>query len=297
MRAAALVHAPNTWQQALTAGIAALRQANIDSPELDAELLLAHTVGIDRSRLFAQASVPLAPDLLASYQTLLQRRARHEPLAYLTGRRWFFGREFLVTPDVLIPRPETEMLVEMGLAWLQARPRAGLSVVDVGAGSGAIAVSLAAEAVRMLWDVRVFATEASRAALAVAQANAARHDVEGRIVFLAGDLLRPLPEPVDLILANLPYIPTAGLAGLMPEVRDHDPRAALDGGPDGMAVIERLLAEAPPYLRPGAAIFLEVGFDQGERALAHAARRFPMAILALHRDLSGHDRVLSIQSR
>jgi release factor glutamine methyltransferase len=271
-----------------------LAGAGIDGARLDAEVLLAHVLRVERSFLLSHPTLPLSLAQAALYAGLIRRRAAREPLAYLSGRRWFYGLEFLVTSAVLIPRPETELLVEMALAWLAGRPE-GATVVDVGTGSGAIAVALA---VHTPSRVRILASDSSAAALAVAQENARQH-CPGRITFLSGDLLTPLSEPVDLIVANLPYVAEAKRDDLMPEVRDHEPAAALFGGEDGLAVIERLLLQAPAHLRPGGGVMLEIGAGQGEaaRLLAGrllAGRHFPAARIAIHPDLAGLDRVLVI---
>ncbi len=272
-----------------------LRAAGVDSPRLDAEILLAHClddVTSDRSHLIAHPDLPLTPAQIARYTKLIQRRAAREPLAYLTGRRWFFGLELLVTPAVLIPRPETELLVEKALAWLASSHLENTTVIDVGAGSGAIAIAVA---VHTQPTVTIFASELSPAALAVAQANACQHCPD-RITFLSGGLLTPLAEPVDLILANLPYIAETERPTLMPEVRDHEPDEALFGGDDGLRLIERLLAQAPDHIRPHGALMLEIGASQGETARQMARRHFPPAAITILPDLAGHDRLLVVQT-
>ena len=215
---------------------------------MDAEVLLAHCLQVDRIHLLAHPEQILTPDQLACFRTLAQRRANREPLAYLLGQRWFYALEFDVTPAVLIPRPETELLVEQALNWLDQRQGAAIRVIDVGTGSGAIAVSIAANTAS---DVQLLASDTSPKSLQVAKQNARKHGVEDRITFLQGDLLDPLPEPIHLILSNPPYIASDVIPTLMPEVRDHEPKAALDGGPDGLRIIERLLAQAPAFLSPG----------------------------------------------
>lgn len=281
---------------ALTQAIRVLRTAGVDSPRLDAEILLAHCLddsgASDRSYLLAHPDLPLTPTQIARYTQLVQRRVAREPLAYLTGRRWFFGLDLLVTPAVLIPRPETELLVTQALDWLASSRPEGATIIDVGAGSGAIAIAIAAHTQP---TVRIFASDLSPAALAVAQANARRHCPD-RITFLSGDLLAPLTEPVDLILANLPYVAEAERSALMPEVRDHEPPAALFGGDDGLRQIERLLAQAPDHLRPHGALLLEIGASQGEAARQIARRHFPPAAIAILPDLAGHDRLLVVQT-
>lgn len=303
------------WQvrEALAEAIRRLSEVRIESARLDAELLLGHCLGVERTTLLAHPEWMLSPAQQHQFQTLLRRRAGREPLAYLTGRRWFFGLEFEITAAVLIPRPETELLVEAAIEWLSQRPQAGCSVIDVGTGSGAIAVSLAAHTPPA---VRISATDLSPAALAVARGNAGRLTEPGRITFLEGDLLKAtcgrrspdLPatensrsapadqKQFDLILANLPYIADGDRADLMPEVTEHEPELALFSGPDGLDQIKRLLAQAPAHLRPGGAIMLEIGYDQGEQALALADHAFPAAALSLQTDLAGLDRLLIIQT-
>lgn len=257
---------------------------------LDAAILLAHVLAVPRVELLAHPERPLSAEQAARFAGLVARRATGMPVAYLTGRRAFYDRELFVSPAVLIPRPETELLVEAALAWAQGR--AGLRVADVGTGSGAIAVTLAAH----LPDARVHAVDCSPEALAVARENADRAGVAGRIVFYEGDLLGPLLEAgvmLDLIAANLPYIPTDDLAAL--EVARHEPRLALDGGPDGLDAIRRLLAQAPRALAASGLALLEIGAGQGERAAALAARAFPDAAIVVLPDYAGHDRVLRIE--
>jgi release factor glutamine methyltransferase len=267
---------------------------------MEAEVLLAYILGTSRAVLIAHPERPLAPAQLDRYQALVRRRAVDYPLPYLTGRLEFYGLEFEVTPEVLIPRPETEMLVELALA---RRPR---SAVDVGTGSGCIAVSLAVH----LPEATIYATEISPAALAVARRNAERHGVAERVWLLAGDLLSPCPGPVDLIVSNPPYVSTGEWASLPASVRDYEPSLALDGGPDGLDVVRRLLAQAaatwvsghrPPtgvggLASPGGALLIEIGAGQGEAAANLARTFFPQATVRVLPDLAGRDRVLEIQT-
>ena len=191
----------------------------------------------------------------------------------------------------MVPRPETETLVEEALAWAGARP-APITVADVGTGSGCIVVSLAVR----LPCVRFLATDVSPAALAVAGENALRHGVAKRVRLLSGHLLQPLPGPVDLVVANLPYVPSGRLDSLQPEVRDYEPREALDGGPDGTDLLRPLLRQAEAYLQPGGAVMLEIDEEQGP-AMAEAARSaFPDAGVRVLPDLAGRDRVLVVQT-
>ncbi|MDO3377662.1 peptide chain release factor N(5)-glutamine methyltransferase [Geoalkalibacter halelectricus] len=230
------------------------RERGIESARLDADLLLAKTLGVDRVGLYLRYDQPLNPEELNSFRAWVARRARHEPLAYILGEVEFWSLAFGLTPDVLIPRPDTEVLVEEALA----RGPEGARVLDVGTGSGAIAVCLAVE--RPTWQVT--ALDVSPAALAVAQDNARRHQVAERMRFLQGDLARLPDEKFDLIVANPPYIPSADLAGLMPDVRDYEPHLALDGGPDGLAAYRALAAQAPRCLSPEGRLLVEIGQGQ-----------------------------------
>jgi len=228
----------------------------------------------------------LALDQLSNYQSLISRRVSGYPLPYLTGRVEFYGLEFEVTPEVLIPRPETETLVDLAIA------RQPMSIVDVGTGSGCIAVSLAVH----LPEAVVYAIEISPAALAVARRNVERHGVAERVRLMAGDVLSPRPGPVDLIVSNPPYIPTGECGSLPASIRDYEPRLALNGGPDGLAVVQQLLMQAPAVLRPGRGMLIEIGADQGEAATYLARTFFPHATVRLHPDLAGRDRVLEVQT-
>ncbi|MCL5108913.1 MAG: peptide chain release factor N(5)-glutamine methyltransferase [Chloroflexi bacterium] len=260
-----------------------------------AELLLAHSLRRDRAHLYAHSDEPLDRHAVRRWRGYLRRALGHEPVAYITHSREFYGLDFYVDRRVLIPRPETELLVAETLAWARrfAERESSLpSLVDVGTGSGAIAVALAAQ----LPGARLYAVDLSTAALAVARRNAVRHGVAERIVLLPGSLLQPLPEAVDLIVANLPYVSEAEMAQLAANVARHEPRSALAGGPEGLDLIRHLLAEAPAQLRPGGAIFLEIGAAQGESALNLARASFPAAAVAVLPDLAGLPRLLRIET-
>ena len=271
---------------------AALRQArdaltrHSETAALDAQTLLAAVIHRDRAWLLAHPEARLTPRQQRRLARECTRLARGVPLPYVLGYRHFYGRKFAVTPSVLIPRPETELLVELALPRLQGCGRC--RVADVGTGSGAIAVTLAAEAP----EARVTATDISPAALAVARDNARRHRVADRISFVETDVLAALTGPFDVIVANLPYIPAAELETL--PVARHEPREALDGGPDGLAFIRRLLTQARARLAPDGLLLLEIAAHQGKVAGALAANAFPHADVQLHRDLAGHDRVVAI---
>jgi release factor glutamine methyltransferase len=276
--------------QALARAAADL-SAITDAPLLEAEILLAYALDTSRTTLLAHPDRPLSTAQLTTYRALVLRRAAGYPLPYLAGRVEFYGLEFEVTPEVLIPRPETEMLVDLALV---RRPAA---IVDVGTGSGCIAIALAVRLPQArLSQATVYATDVSPAALAVARRNAERHSVSDRVHLLSGDLLAPCPAPVDLIVSNPPYVAQDEFASLPVSVRDHEPRLALDGGPDGLAVIRRLLAQAPATLRPSGAILIEIGAGQGEVARRLARARFPKAAIRVHPDLAGRDRVLEVQT-
>ncbi len=264
---------------------------NGDEAGLEAELLLMHVLDMDRARLYQRLLEPLTPEACETYRRLLARRATHEPLPYITGRREFFGLDFEVTPAALIPRPETETLVELVIAFVRASyPGQPVTIADIGTGSGVIAVSLAHE----LPLARVVASDTSPEAIALAQSNAERHDVAARIDFRLGDLLEPLSGKVQIIAANPPYVTTAQWADAPPEIRVHEPRLALDGGADGLDVIRRLLRQAPARLAQGGALFCEIGAWQGDESRSLARAAFPSAHVNLAPDLAGRDRVLCV---
>ncbi|MGC8873359.1 MAG: peptide chain release factor N(5)-glutamine methyltransferase, partial [Chloroflexia bacterium] len=219
--------------EALRHGTRLLEEAGSPTARLDAEVLLAHLLGIRRVDLYLAPERPLVPEAETAYRTLLERRARGEPVSYLVGRKEFYGLTFAVDRRVLVPRPETELLVERALACAQEIGRPDLLVADIGTGSGCIAVALAIHLPRAL----LFATEISPDALAVARENIRKHGVEERVSLLLGDLCEPLPEPVDLLVSNPPYTIWESLpAG----ITAYEPRVALDGGKDGLEVVRRL---------------------------------------------------------
>ena len=271
-----------------------LAEAKVDTPRLDAELLLCHVLGWTRASLYAHPERLLSKEEGERLQRLIIRRVQREPLAYLTKRKEFYGLEFLVDRRVLIPRPETELLVELAVARLRARLRTDTVqiVADVGTGCGTIAVSVAIQ----IPAAKVYALDVSPEALEVARINCQRHGVTGRIEIVRGDLLAPLDERVDLLLANLPYIARSEFATLQPEIVKYERRVALDGGQDGMDSIRRLLEQAADHLAPGASIMLEIESGQGTVGRAIASRFFPDARIEVHPDYAGHDRVLEIDT-
>jgi len=265
-----------------------------DTPRLDAELLLAYAMGCDRTRLHTYPEQILSSEQRRNFEFSTRQHAQGEPIAYILGSQEFFGLEFFVDQRVLIPRPETELLVEEAIAWIQMRETRGehLVAADVGTGSGAIAVSLAVTSPRLT----LYAIDSSPFVLQIATYNARRHGVADRITLRYGDLLNSLPEPVHLIVANLPYVSEAEMAQLPPHIARFEPHQALYGGSDGMAVIERLLAQARPYLQPEGIILLEIGAKQGELALARARHHFPAAHVQVRQDYAARDRLLVIQT-
>lgn len=259
------------------------KQAEIESARLDAELLIAHAIGRDRVYLYTHFDQPLSPEERERARELVQARLAGTPCAYLTGQREFYSLTLEVDRSVLIPRPETELLVD----WVRAHVVAGGRVVDVGTGSGAIA--LAVRSTRP--DLAVLATDCAEDSLAVARRNAARLALS--VEFFAGDLLAGVPRtpPFAAVLANLPYIPSGQVAGLAVEVRS-EPHRALDGGPDGLDLVRRLIDDAPAYLAPGGHIALEIGAGQAPAVCAflneHSWRN-----VSAHRDLAGIERLVT----
>lgn len=264
-------------------------QRGFDSPRLDAELLLGHVLGLDRIRLIVDAARPLNSDELGAYRALIQRRRRAEPIAYILGRREFYGLSFSVDRRVLVPRPDTETLVEVAL---ERTRRSGLfgTALDLCSGSGCVAISF--HKYRPTWHVT--AVDKDPNAVDVARENALRLGTIWSTRFLAGDLDAPLrpDEKFDLVTANPPYIPTAEIDTLEPDIRDHEPRLALDGGHDGFSVIERIVELAIVRLASSGIVAIEVGHDQAAR-LSTLFQQRGYTEIATHKDYGGHDRVVS----
>ncbi len=238
------------------------KQANIESARLDAELLLAHVLGKDRTALYMNFDKPLLPFELEAYKRLIQRRAKREPVAYITGTKEFWSLDFKVNKNVLIPRPETELLVQTLIELRKRKAAHPLTILDVCTGSGNIAVSLAKE----LPDDRILAGDISSCALEVAKENAKLHGVDKGLSFYQGDLFAAfkgsnLAGGVDFIVSNPPYIPTQELAGLAPEI-DFEPRLALDGGVSGVDILKRIMQDALKLLKPGGYLVMETGISQ-----------------------------------
>lgn len=271
-----------------------LKQTGAASPRLDAEILLATAADCERIQLYTSFNELASEEVRTAFRELVRRRAEGTPVAYLVGHREFYSRSFRVTPDVLIPRPETEHLVIEALDLIKARPDAApLDVVDVGTGSGAIAICLALEAPH----ARVHAVDISPAAVEVARKNAADHGVDGRLSLAVGDLLSEFaPEPLlDLVVSNPPYVSDAELAEAAREVRDHEPHLALRGGPTGVEVIARLIPQAALRLRPGGWLILEISPTIESRVRELITANGPFAEPKLTKDLAGHPRILRVQ--
>jgi release factor glutamine methyltransferase len=265
-----------------------------DTPNLDASVLLAHILDKPRSWVMAHPELTLTSTQQKQLDGALTRLEHREPLPYVLGHWEFFGLDFEVTPDVLIPRPETELLVEKAIVWLQQNP-ARKNVADVGTGSGAIAVTLAVN----VPQINILATDISPRALEVARRNAEMQGVSQRIKFIECDLLPNQSSivnhqsKIDLLCANLPYIPTNTLHTL--PIYGREPTLALDGGTDGLDLVRKLLQLAPEWLAPHALILLEIEATRGAQALSLAHDFSPEAKVALHQDLAGQDRLVEIQ--
>jgi release factor glutamine methyltransferase len=302
---------PLDVRSVLREGIARLRAGRVASDTLAAEVLLLFSLGCDRTWLYSHADEQLDPYLVANYFTLIARRVAGEPTQHLTGKQEFWGLEFEVTAAVLIPRPETEHVVEVALERLGAAgikidmktgaPSPRLRIADIGTGSGCIAIALAHE----LPHAEVFATDISVAALHVARCNGARHRVDDRVHFVETDLLEgislsPLaaarsPQLFDLIVSNPPYVGRNDAASLEREVREHEPEAALFGGPTGIEIYVRLIEQAGALLRPGGNLVLELGYGAADSVRAILAAQPGWANICVTNDLAGIPRVIAAE--
>jgi len=306
-----LPSAPLTLGQAIAKSAEFLRDKGVDSPRLDAELLLAHALGCDRLKLYLQWDRPLNEAEKEQMRDALRRRGgAREPVARIVGQREFFGRPFRVGRDAFVPRPETEWLVERALALIAEMPDVKIEssvmnadaensgsgapcVIDIGTGSGCIAISVALECPR----AAVTATEISEETLRVARDNASALGAVGRVRFLRGDLFAEAEGPFDLVISNPPYIASEAIAGLMPEVAEHDPRRALDGGAGGLEVFRRLAADAPPRMKPGARMLLEIGEGQGSEVAEILKSTDAFEDIRVVRDLAGLERYVEASRR
>ncbi len=268
-----------------------LRDRGIESHRLNAELLLCDAIGLRRIDLYLQFDRPLGPNETDVYREHLARRAKGEPLQYILGVAEFYGRQFVVNPHVLIPRPETEILVETAIDSLTKADAADAAplVADIGTGSGCIALTIAAE----IAAARVVATDLSADALSVARANADSMDLASRVEFRAGDMLEPLAgQRVDAIVSNPPYVADSDREKLQIEVRDHEPEAALYAGPDGLHATRRLIDASPAHLEPGGFVALEVGLGHSDAVRALWRERAPDWVVTTVRDLAGVERIV-----
>ncbi|HXU21445.1 MAG TPA: peptide chain release factor N(5)-glutamine methyltransferase [Verrucomicrobiae bacterium] len=291
-------------REALKEGMAQLRAAAVPSSTLAAELLLMHALDRDRTWLYTHPEDGLDASVARKYFAMIARRAAGEPTQYLTGKQEFWGLEFEVNPDVLIPRPETEHVIEVALERLGARgikinmrtgePNPPLRIADVGTGSGCLAVALAHE----LPHAEIFATDISTAALEVARRNSARHGVADRIRFLQGDLLEPAPHAsrsFHLIVSNPPYVAQDEAATLAREVREHEPHTALFGGPSGIEIYERLIQQAGELLRSSGVLVLELGYNSAQHVRAILVDQRNWVNVSVTDDLAGIPRVLGAE--
>jgi release factor glutamine methyltransferase len=277
-----------TIRSQLIAARQVLTAAGFRNGWLDAEVLLGHVLRVDRAWLHAHPERPLTAAEGRRFSRLIDRRAAHQPVAYLTGSREFYGHLLRVSPAVLIPRPETELLVELAIDWLRTHSHAR-RVIDLGTGSGAVAIAIA----KKVPAVRITAIDIAASALRVADRNLREHRLASRISLERGDLLRGA-SPADLIVANLPYVSPAQRRAADPEL-GYEPAIALGGGADGLDVIRRAVSQAPGVLRPGGAMLLECDPPQARRIERIATETWESATLTVHKDLAGRDRVVQIQ--
>ncbi len=280
-----------TIAEAIHSAATRLSARGVPNARLDAELLLRHVIGKDRAWIITHGNDALDGEQLAPFEQAVDRRTKREPLQYIIVKQEFRGLEFIVTPDVLIPRPETELVVESALRTAGGGKR--LTLIDLCTGSGCIAVSLAKE----LPGAHIFATDKSENALAVARENARRHEVSERIRFLEGDLFEPLREldlrgGVDIIVTNPPYVRFDDFNSLQPEVRDFEPKDALIAGPEGTELAEKIIKNAPEYLRKNGRLIMEMGMGQAEALGRMVKQTGAYGEPEILKDLAGLERVI-----
>lgn len=286
-----------TIREALTQATQQLTQAGLQHPRLDVQVLLCHVLEAERATLYTYPNQQLTQKQEQRFIALVARRAQGEPVAYLTGHKEFYSRDFLVDNRVLIPRPETEHLVDEALKILKRMFEAGQQpvVADIGTGSGIIPVTLAVQEPRLPY---LYACDISPDALEVARLNCQQHHVEQRVRLLQGNLLDPLPEPADILTANLPYVGTNEMSILDTDVRDYEPHLALFSGPQGLDLLHRFLIDAqqPEKLKPGAIVLLEIGYQQREPLAQLLQNLWPSASFRFIQDYAGYDRLLYINT-
>lgn len=274
------------------------QQEGLENPRLDAEVLLGEALKADRVFLYTHFDQPLQPQELERFRSFLLRRLRREPVAYIIGEKDFWSRSFKVTPDVLIPRPETEILVGEALKICEEINngfQGQLQILEIGTGSGVIGITLAKEIPKAL----ILATDICKRALAVAEENARRHEVKDRIQFLLGDLFNPIPKGMafDMIVTNPPYVPREELPFLMPEVRDYEPRQALDGGDQGLDFYRQVFPRIGEFLKRGGWFIGEIGRDQKDAIKALAEAESNLDSLGFIKDFQGIDRVCRVRKK
>ena len=282
-----------TISEAIKEAARRLRAAGVSEDRRTAGLLLSHTLGVDRTHLLTKSNEPVDEATCQAYLALVDRRAAGEPSQYITGHQEFYGLDFIVNRAVLIPRPETELLVEQVIKLTRESHESAPLIVDAGTGSGCIAVTIAAN----ITNARVIATDVSSAALEVAQKNAERHGVLSRIEFLEGDLLEPLANrklhgEVDLLASNPPYVEEKAAEAIQREVREWEPRAALFGGEDGLDFYRRLLIDGLKCVKPGGYLVCEIGYNQLDR-ISDLMNGLPWELIDVRRDLQGIPRTLT----
>jgi release factor glutamine methyltransferase len=286
-----------TIRQGLEVGEKYLAGRGIESARLDAELLLCMVVECRKERLYLDHERPLGEHEEQLFQRLLQRRGRREPISYITGRKEFWSRDFFVSPNVLVPRPETELLVDVSLKVLgESSEKGPVKILELGTGSGVIAVSLSKE-----WsEAEIWATDISREALKISATNATRHGIRDKLRFLQGDLFEPVKERAGLfhlIVSNPPYVRRGEFANLSSEVREWEPRLALDGGADGLDFYRRIISEAPLYLANGGFLALEMGADMARDLLGLIGQVGAYSETCIYQDYAGQDRVVVARKR
>lgn len=277
-----------TLKETLIATRKTLASKHMEEPKLESDLLVRYATGLSKEQFHTQYNRKLSDEEIATLDEAVKRRARGEPIAYILGYKEFFGLMFDVSPSVLIPRPETELLVEKAIE--TARLQNIRLIADIGTGCGAIAISIA----KHVPHTQIYAVDISETALEVAKTNSQKHDVTDRVHLLHGNLLEPIPEPVDLIAANLPYVRSEDWANLPAEIKSNEPKSALVSGTKGLDTIKDLLATAKSKLRPNGAILLEIGNCQGSTVLNLASSYYLGATVELYTDLAGLDRIVSI---
>lgn len=283
-----------TTSELLDVAARTLADAGVEEPRAEARSLMTEVLRVSKAWLLAHPEAVISAEASHAFLEATARRARREPFAYVAGHREFFGLDLEVTPDTLIPRPETELLVELAAAaarGLLDRKRRGLKAVDIGTGSGAVAIALA----KLVPELHITAVDASAEALRIAARNARTHRLAARIDFQEGDLLSGVRGPLDLVVANLPYIPSGDIEGLMPEVSRFEPRSALDGGPEGTALIRRAVTEAVGLVEPPAVLLFEIGEGQGPSIASLASEAFPGSEVRVHRDYAGLERIVEVK--